>query len=197
MRDKLELGLIDKPLYNRAWLTALFFQRAWELIQISYHDCIYPELERLGLGDRSIDPFQYFGWMVVHDSNKGFNECFEPIYTFQPRKHSRACRLAVIALAEGKPLPGTKDDLNPAICLMLSVCKKKATNRNPAIKSSFEAFKVAAIELYDFLAKDYAHAHSYRWLNGHYERAAQGRIYEPLTKLHRQTKIQVGSRILL
>lgn len=197
MRDKLEAGLINKSFYNQAWLTAIFFQRAWELLQISYHDCIQPELERLGLGSRNITPFEYFGWIVCHDSRTGFNNCLKTFYNFQPRKHSRACRRAVEALAEGKPLPGTKDDLNPAICLMLSVCQKKATNRNPAIKSSFEAFKVAAIDLYDFLAKYYAHAPSHRWVNGHYERGTQASTYKPLTKVHNLTKIQIDSRILL
>lgn len=197
MRGKLEVGLIDKSFYNQAWLTAIFFQRAWELLQISYHDCIQPDLERLGLGSRNITPFEYFGWIVCHDSRTGFNNCLKPFYNFQPRKHSRVCRQAVYALSEGKPLPGTKDNLNPAICLMLSVCKKKATNRNLAIKVSFEAFKVAAIDLYDFLAKYYAHAPSHRWVNGHYERAAQSGVYKPLTKLHNSTKIQIDSRILL
>lgn len=197
MRDKLENGLIDKPLSDRASLTAVLFQRAWELIQISYHDYIHPELVRLDLAKRLPTPFEYFGWIVCHDSRAGFNNCLKPFYNFQPRKHSRACRLAVKALAEGKPLPRNIDDLNPAICLLLIITQKKATNRNRSIKSAYEAFKIAAIDLYDFLAKYYAHAPSHRWVKGHYERGVQGGIYKPLTKLHNSTKIQIDSRILL
>ncbi len=80
---------------------------------------------------------------------------------------------------------------------MLVVCQKKANDRNPLINSAFKAFKVAAIEVFDYCAKYYWDAPSHQWNKGHYERGSKDGTYKPLTKLHKSTQIQIGSRILL
>jgi hypothetical protein len=179
--ELLKAGLIEEPLRDRASLTAVFYQRAWELIVVSYPSCLQPELVRLGLNDRLPEPFEYFGWIVCHDSDYGFKKCLKPFYNFQARKHSRACRLVIKALAEDKPLPGSMDDLNPAVCLLLVVTKKKATTRNRRIKSAYEAFKAAAIELYNCEAEYYWDTPSHQWINGHYERGSkEGGTYKRL-----------------
>lgn len=197
MRDELKAGVIDKHLYDQAWLTALFLQRLWELIQISFHCCIHPELKRLGADDSIQTPFDLFGWIICYESNNNFSCCLKPFYTFQARKQSQVYRAAVKALSEGAPLPKGDDEPNPGICLILRVCEAKATRNEPVLMASFKAFKTAAIDLYDYNAKQCWHMPSYRWNKGHYERGNKNGKYQPLTKLNNRTKILFGSRILL
>jgi hypothetical protein len=184
MRDMVEKGLIEEHLYEGAGLVAIFYQRAWALIQYSFNDRIHPELICCGLGDRIQTPFDFFWQLIVHDAYAGFSVCLKSLYTFRAREHAKLYRAAINAISEGKPLPkGPKGEPkpNPALCLMLTACKAKAARKNPLLEPTYTAFKQALIDVYDFQARRCWDAPSVQWIGGRYGRGHKNGTYKLLT----------------
>ena len=183
MRAMVEEGLLEEYIYELAGLVAIFYQRTWELIQYSFSSRIHPVLVRCKLDDRIQTPFNFFGQLVVYDAQTGFSKCLKSLYTFRAREHAKLYRAAINAISEGKPLPkGSKGEPepNPALCLMLTVCKAKAARKNPLLEPTYRAFKQALIDVYAFQSEHCWHAPSYQWVNGRYQRSGQGGIYNNL-----------------
>jgi hypothetical protein len=183
MRAMLEEGLMEEHVYEGAGLAAIFYQRTWELIQYSFNDRIHPELVRYKLDDRIQTPFDFFGWLIVYDARAGFSRCLKSLYTFRAREHAKLYRAAINAVSEGKPLPkGPKGEPepNPALCLMLTVCKAKAARKNPLLEPTYRAFKQALIDVYDFQARRCWDAPSYQWVGGRYGRGNKDGTYKRL-----------------
>lgn len=193
--ELLELGLIDRDFKEGVWYAARYLQRLWELIQVSFCDCIRPELARRRAANFFQDPFNFFAYLVYEEARIGFSSCLHPFLTVQARKESKLYRKVANAIGDGK-LPSEVDsEANPLVCLVLDVCGKATKNR--PIETALRDFRQAAIDLHHEGAKRWWHKRSYRWNNGHYERGNKDSTYKPLTKLNNRTKIILNDRILL
>ena len=170
---RLKSGELDRNFYNQIWLTVDYYQRLWELIQCSFHH-IRPELTRLGLGDYPSSAYDLFWCVIFENINKQFRTCLEPYREFSAKKMVQEHQLLKKA-REGKAtkierqraaLLKERKLQNLLLFIVVSICKKKARERERVVKAKLEDFYTALSRLCDAEATRRRNLGSFAWKNG-------------------------------
>jgi len=184
LRALLESREIDRSTYEHVWLTVDFYERLWELVQVSFY-YVQPELENYGLSFLSKSAAALFSFIVLFEANADFFVCLKPYHECSSGKQTKNQRLAKKVLkGEAKPhelrqLKGLNDknEFNLPLFITLAISQEKATRKEPVLKAKLEAFNVALFKLSDCEATACRKAGSFAWNKGEMIRAKRGGSY--------------------
>jgi len=184
---QLQSGDIDAMTYNRVWLTVDYYEKLWELIQISF--CyVKAEFERLELASQPKSALELFLEIVKRRANAafsvclGYNEVSAPKFVKECQLISRGYKGEVSPLKckqlhkkqKQEDAKGIKNLMN----FTLAICHRKATKSRPALKAKLEAFYTAMLRFNDNEATVRRKVGSFAWKNGRILRTRkEGGIY--------------------
>lgn len=170
---RLKSGELDRDFYNQIWLTVDYYQRLWELIQISFHH-IRPELTRFELGDWPSSAYDLFCGVICENARNNFCRCLEPYCEFSAKKMVQKHQL-LKKVREGKATKiqrqralelKEQEPQNLLLFIVVSICKKKATGRQRVVKAKLQDFYTALSRLCDCEATRRRNLGSFAWKNG-------------------------------
>lgn len=148
----LKSGEISKNTYDHLWLTVDFYERLWELIQISF--CfVKPELERLGLEYVPESACELFSLFLFDAASSEFTLCLSYV-ELSARKPGEEYQLAS-KLRRGQALlpheivrlNSLSEKQHPIMMILFATCHKKASRRQPVLKARLEAAYTALFNL--------------------------------------------------
>lgn len=191
LTQALSSGEIDRTDYDYIWLTVNYYQRLWELVQISF-PIVKPELERI-LGRSPKTALEIFEWILRDSSIERFSVCLEPYVELSARKSSKAYGLAA-KICSGEKLSESEqkqsqqwirpDKLNqvvnchPVLQITLATCLNKVSQRKTILMVRLEAYVAATCSLNKQSEKLFRHAPSYAWKNGNRGNGDKDGVYK-------------------
>lgn len=174
LRPLLESGDLKRDGYKHIWLTCYLYEDLWELIQIAFHH-IKPELAEFEVAeDWPRDAYHLFGYVVWEISNNTFSMCLNE-YQKVSLKDAEDTQRLWTRLREGKAAPGdkgkvariaAKEPRNILLRIILSICRQKATRREPILKAKLEDFYTSLYRLNGNYVTIRRNAGSFIWLKG-------------------------------
>lgn len=171
----LKSGEISRDVYNRVWLTVDFYQRLWELTQISFHH-VRPALTQLGLSkEKASSAYELFAGAIRESANNTFSICLKPYHevsTTKSVKHHKLLKKVSERDAtpiEQKLLQSFRNQGKPQhilISLILAICKRKATSREKVLKAKLDDCFTALDRLADSEMTVCRNGGSFAWNKG-------------------------------
>jgi hypothetical protein len=187
----LKSGEIDKTSYDYIWITHDYYQRLWELVQLSF-EYVKPELKRL-LSYEPKTAYEVFERILHNSSEERFRVCLEPYIELSARKSVEKYKLAA-KICSGKKLESSEEKevqrllkpallqqsfiCHPVLAVTLLTCFKKEGKRTTILKIRLKAYITATENLNQQLARLNNHMPSYAWKDGKRGEGQKGGNYK-------------------
>ena len=180
----LKSGEINKNDYDHVWLTVDFYERMWELIQISFR-FVKPELKRLELECAPESAAELFGALLFDAAVAEFTPCLNGYVELPARKPPEEYRMAsklrkgeILLPHEITRLYSLGEKQHLLTIVLFATCNKKATNRQPVLKARLEAVYTALFNLSDKKAALRREGGSIAWKDGNLGRGDKDGTYK-------------------
>jgi hypothetical protein len=153
----LKLGEISKAEYDYVWLTVDWYERLWELVQISFR-YVRPELEQLKICEIPKSAYELLELILAEFATEQFDTS-QKQYLYLPGRQLPEFQALAVKVFKGEELCPheekrlqlllTKDwnekafKVNPVFVVTMAVCHKKAGGRQSIFKARLDAYHTA------------------------------------------------------